>query len=41
VAVTGADEGPELDRIVPVIEEGSGLPLPMPVPGCAGRARRV
>ncbi|HET9481410.1 MAG TPA: hypothetical protein VFP98_06610, partial [Candidatus Polarisedimenticolia bacterium] len=41
VAVTAADEGPELDRLVPLIEEGSGLDLPSPVLSCARRARLV
>jgi glutamyl-tRNA synthetase/nondiscriminating glutamyl-tRNA synthetase len=41
VALTGADEGPELDRLVPILEEGWGLDLPAPVAGCSTRARLV
>ncbi len=39
VALTGEEKGPELDRLVPLIEEGSRLPLPGPVLSCAKRAR--
>jgi nondiscriminating glutamyl-tRNA synthetase len=41
LALLGTESGPELDRVVPLIDEGSGLPLPAPVPACAGRALRV
>jgi len=41
VALTGEEQGPELDRLVPLIEEGSGLALPEAIPTCAQRARLV
>jgi len=41
VAVAAADTGPELDRLVPLIDEGAGLPLPRTIPSCARRARLV
>lgn len=41
VALTAAENGPELDRLVPLIDEGSLLPLPTPVLSCAGRARLI
>jgi len=41
VALTAAEAGPELDRLVPVIDRGSSLPLPGPLPSCARRARLV
>ena len=41
VALTGAEKGPELDRLVPIIEEGAGLPLPSKVLSCLERAERV
>lgn len=39
IALTGAEQGPELDRLIPLIEEGSGLSLPSPILPCSGRAR--
>jgi glutamyl-tRNA synthetase/nondiscriminating glutamyl-tRNA synthetase len=39
VAVTAADAGPELDRVVPLIDQGSSLQLPEPMVSCARRAR--
>ncbi len=37
VAVTGRSSGPELDRLIPLIEEGSRLELPFPLPGVRER----
>lgn len=37
VALTGLAHGPELDRLVPLIEEGSRLPLAPPVKSCRER----
>jgi nondiscriminating glutamyl-tRNA synthetase len=31
IALTGSDSGPEFDKLIPLIEEGSRLPLPQPV----------
>ena len=39
VALTGQTSGPELDKLVPILEQGAKLPLPTPVKGCAERAR--
>ena len=39
VALTGRTSGPELDKLVPILEQGAKLPLPTPVKGCAERAR--
>jgi glutamyl/glutaminyl-tRNA synthetase len=39
IALTGREKGPELDRLVPLIEEGSRLAAPRPVPSCAERLR--
>jgi len=44
VAVSAADAGPELDRLVPLIDDAvvGNLPLPGPaIPSCAARARLV
>ena len=38
VALTGASSGPEMVKLLPVIEEGSRLPLPRRVASCAERA---
>ncbi len=38
-ALTGSHSGPEFDRLIPVIEQGSRLPLPTHVPGVAERVR--
>ena len=38
IGLTGRGTGPELVRIVPVIDAGSRLALPKPVVSCAGRA---
>jgi len=39
LALTGRESGPELDRIVPLIEEGMRLGLRPEVPGCVERCR--
>ncbi|MBI3448506.1 MAG: glutamate--tRNA ligase [Acidobacteria bacterium] len=39
LALTGKESGPELDRIVPLIEEGGRLGIRPAVPGCVERAR--
>jgi glutamyl-tRNA synthetase/nondiscriminating glutamyl-tRNA synthetase len=31
IVVTGSHSGPEFDKLVPILEEGSHLPLPKPV----------
>ena len=41
IALTGASSGPEMVKLLPVIEEGSRLPLPKRVAGCAARARAL
>ena len=41
VALTGAATGPELVKLLPVIEEGHRLPLTKPIPSCAERARAI
>ncbi|PYT13203.1 MAG: glutamate--tRNA ligase [Acidobacteria bacterium] len=41
IALTGASSGPEMVKLLPVIEEGSRLPLPKRVPACAERARSL
>jgi glutamyl-tRNA synthetase/nondiscriminating glutamyl-tRNA synthetase len=38
IGLTGRGVGPELVRIVPIIDAGSRLTLPRPVVSCAGRA---
>jgi nondiscriminating glutamyl-tRNA synthetase len=40
IALTGAHSGPEFDRLIPLIEQGSGLALPRPVPSVRERAMR-
>ena len=39
IALTGAHSGPEFDKLVPLIEEGSTLALPAHIPGIRERAR--
>jgi glutamyl-tRNA synthetase/nondiscriminating glutamyl-tRNA synthetase len=39
VGLTGHASGPELVRLLPLIDEGSRLPLPHPVRSCRDRAR--
>jgi nondiscriminating glutamyl-tRNA synthetase len=41
VALTGASSGPELVRLLPVIEEGSRLALPRRIASCAERVRAL
>ena len=38
VALTGSDSGPELDKLLPIFENGSRLSLPTPVLSCRQRA---
>jgi glutamyl-tRNA synthetase/nondiscriminating glutamyl-tRNA synthetase len=37
VALTGAVSGPELEKLIPIFEEGAKLALPRPVKSCAQR----
>jgi glutamyl-tRNA synthetase/nondiscriminating glutamyl-tRNA synthetase len=39
VALTGAESGPELEKLIPIFEEGSKLPLPRHVKSVAERLR--
>ncbi len=41
IALTGAASGPELVKLLPVIETGSRLPLPRPIASCASRVRAL
>ncbi len=41
IALTGAASGPEMVKLLPVIEEGSRLPLPKGIVSCGGRARAL
>jgi hypothetical protein len=41
VALTARGSGPELNRLVPLIESAAALQLPRPVPGCARRVTSV
>ena len=41
IALTGRGSGPELVKLLPLIEEGKRLGLPRPIAGCAERARRL
>jgi glutamyl-tRNA synthetase/nondiscriminating glutamyl-tRNA synthetase len=41
IALTGAASGPELVKLLPVIETGSRLPLPRPIASCAARVRAL
>jgi nondiscriminating glutamyl-tRNA synthetase len=41
VGLTGFPSGPELVRLLPVLDEGGRLDLPRPVHGCAERARTL
>jgi glutamyl-tRNA synthetase len=41
IALTGAASGPEMVKLLPVIEEGSRLPLPRRVAPCGDRARAL
>lgn len=40
IALTGTHSGPEFDKIIPLIEAGSALPLPAPIPGVHERIER-
>lgn len=40
IALTGAHSGPEFDKVVPLMESGSRLPLPTPVASVKERAQR-
>jgi nondiscriminating glutamyl-tRNA synthetase len=37
IALTGSDSGPELDKLLPIFENGSRLALPKPVLSCSQR----
>jgi len=37
IVLTGAHSGPEFDKLIPLIEDGSRLPLPTPVPSVRER----
>ena len=39
VALTGAVSGPELEKLIPIFEEGAKLKLARPVKSCAERLR--
>jgi glutamyl-tRNA synthetase/nondiscriminating glutamyl-tRNA synthetase len=41
VGLTGHASGPELVRLLPLIDEGSRLPLPRPLPPCRERGRAL
>jgi glutamyl/glutaminyl-tRNA synthetase len=41
LALTARGSGPELARLVPLIEEAAGIQLPLGVPGCAQRAAKI
>ena len=41
LALTARVSGPELVKLVPLIEEASGLEFPIPVPGCFDRATSI
>lgn len=40
MAVTGAGSGPELEKLIPIYEEGAKLPLPKPVKSVGERLRQ-
>lgn len=40
IALTGAHSGPEFDKLIPVIETGSALPLPVHVPSIQERVQQ-
>jgi glutamyl-tRNA synthetase/nondiscriminating glutamyl-tRNA synthetase len=37
IALTGSHSGPEFDKLIPILEEGSRLSLPVRVPGVRER----
>ena len=41
VGFTGRGSGPELVRLLPIVDEGASLPLPHPIVACAARARAL
>ncbi len=41
VGITGRASGPELDRLIPILEKGSKLSLPVRVVGVKERVNRV
>ena len=41
IVITGSHSGPEFDRLIPILEEGSRLKLPKPRPQRARAGRRV
>jgi glutamyl/glutaminyl-tRNA synthetase len=41
IGLTGRGSGPELVRLLPILDEGSRMALPVPVVGCAARARAL
>jgi nondiscriminating glutamyl-tRNA synthetase len=40
IALTGTHSGPEFDKLIPIFEEGSRLPLPKPVPSVRERVEQ-
>ncbi|MBI4482351.1 MAG: glutamate--tRNA ligase [Acidobacteria bacterium] len=40
-ALTGAEKGPELEKLIPIFEKAKVLPLPQPIPGCRERLRQA
>ncbi|HEY0795786.1 MAG TPA: glutamate--tRNA ligase [Acidisarcina sp.] len=40
IMLTGSHSGPEFDKLIPLIEEGSQLNLPSPIPAVGDRARQ-
>lgn len=40
IALTGAHSGPEFDKLIPLMENGSRLPLPVPIVGVQQRIER-
>ena len=40
IALTGAYSGPEFDKLIPIFEEGTRLPIPIPVPSVRERVEQ-
>jgi nondiscriminating glutamyl-tRNA synthetase len=40
IALTGAHSGPEFDKLIPILEEGSSVPLPVNVPSVRERVEQ-
>src|SRR5277367_1042613 len=40
IALTGAHSGPEFDKLIPIFEEGTRLPIPVPVPSARERVEQ-